>query len=146
MIKGQNFRLMLTGKCIAGATSCTFEDVTEFEEISTKDSTGLGKDQTPKKNTFNISVDALVLNETDNDGFTLRAFLSAVIAGSPLSFKCTETNGEQNRSALTNPDVTLSGSAMINDLTIKANVEGETQLSAKLIGYGQLSKIYKGSV
>lgn len=146
MIKGQNFRLMFTGKCIAGSTSCTIEDVTEFEEISTKDSTGLGKDQTPKKNTFNISVDALVLNETDNDGFTLRAFLSAVTTGSLLSFKCTETNGEQNRTALTNPDVTLSGSAMINDLTIKANVEGETQLSAKLIGYGQLSKFYEESV
>lgn len=137
---------MFNGKCIAGSTSCTIEDVTEFEEISTKDSTGLGKDQTPKKNTFNISVDALVLNETDDDGFTLRAFLSSVIAGNPLPFKCTETNGEQNRTALTKPDVTLSGIAMINDLTIKANVEGETQLSAKLIGYGQLSKFYEESV
>ena len=146
MIKGQNFRLMLGGKCVAGATSCTFEDVTEFEEISTKDSTGLGKEQTPKKNTFNISVDALVLNETDSKGFVLSGFLNAVIAGTTLSFKCTETNGEQNRTELTNPDVTLSGSAMINDLTIKANVEGETQLSAKLIGYGNLSKVYKESV
>ena len=146
MIKGQNFRLMLGGKCVAGAISCTFEDVTEFEEISTKDSNGLGKDQTPKKDTFNISVDALVLNETDSTGFVLSGFLNAVIAGTTLSFKCTETNGEQNRTALTTPDVTLSGSAMINDLTIKANVEGETQLSAKLIGYGQLSKSYKQSV
>ena len=146
MIKGQNFRLMLGGKCVAGATSCTFEDVTEFEEISTKDSTGLGKEQTPKKNTFNISVDALVLNETDSTGFVLSGFLNAVIAGTTLSFKCTETNGDQNRTALTTPDVTLSGSAMINDLTIKATVDGEVQLSAKLIGYGQLSKFYKESV
>ena len=146
MIKGQNFRLMLGGKCVAGATSCTFEDVTEFEEISTKDSTGLGKEQTPKKNTFNISVDALVLNETDNGGFVLSGFLNAVIAGTPLTFKCTETNGDQNRTALTTPDVNLSGNAMINDLTIKANLEGEVQISAKLIGYGNLSKVYKESV
>ena len=137
---------MLGGKCVAGATSCTFEDVTEFEEISTKDSTGLGKEQTPKKNTFNISVDALVLNETDNGGFVLSGFLNAVIAGTPLTFKCTETNGDQNRTALTTPDVNLSGNAMINDLTIKANLEGEVQISAKLIGYGNLSKVYKESV
>ena len=146
MIKGQNFRLMLGGKCVAGATSCTFEDVTEFEEISTKDSSGLGKDQTPKKNTFNISVEALVLNETDSGGFVLSGFLNAVIAGTPLTFKCTETNGDQNRTALTTPDVNLSGNAMINDLTIKANLEGEVQISAKLIGYGNLSKVYKQSV
>jgi hypothetical protein len=39
-IKGQNLRVMVGGKCIAMATSCTFHVSAQLEDSSTKDSVG----------------------------------------------------------------------------------------------------------
>ncbi len=143
MIFGQNLRLFIATKCVAGATSCTFENTTEFEETSTKDTDTKGKEQTPKRNTFNITVEALVLNEDDSTGYTMSALLSQVISGSPVQFKFTETNGSQNRTQVTQPGMMYSGTALINDLTIRAETDGKVKVSCKMIGYGNVSKTYK---
>ena len=143
MIFGQNLRLLLGNKCVAGATTCTFENTTEFEETSTKDTDTKGKEQTPKRNTFNITVEALVLNEDDSTGYTMSALLSQVISGSPVQFKFTETNGSQNRTQVTQPGMMYSGTALINDLTIRAETDGKVKVSCKMIGYGNVSKTYK---
>ena len=143
MIFGQNLRLLLGNKCVAGATSCTFENTTEFEETSTKDSDSKGKEQKPKRNTFNITVEALVVNETDSTGYTMSSFVSQVITGSPVQFKFTETNGSQNRTQATQPEMAYSGTALINDLTIRAETDGMVKISCKMIGYGNVSKTYK---
>ena len=143
MIFGQNLRLLIATKCVAGATSCTFENTTEFEETSTKDTDTKGKVQTPKRNTFNVTVEALVLNEDDSTGYTMSALLSQVISGSPVQFKFTETNGSQNRTQVTQPGMMYSGTALINDLTIRAETDGMVKLSCKLMGYGNLTKTYK---
>ena len=143
MIFGQNLRLFFGTKCVAGATSCTFENTTEFEETSTKDTDTKSKEQKPKRNTFNITVEALVLKEDDATGYTMSAFLSQVISGSPTQFKFTETNGTQNRTQATQPDMTYSGTALINDLTIRAETDGMVKISCKMIGYGNVSKTYK---
>ena len=143
MIFGQNLRLLLGNKCVAGATTCTFENTTEFEDNSTKDSDSKGKEQTPKRNTFNITVEALVINENDSTGFTLSSFLSQVISGSPVTFTFTETNGSQNRTQNTSPNMKYSGSALINDLTIRSETDGMVKISCKLMGYGSITKTYK---
>ena len=143
MIFGQNLRLFFGTKCVAGATSCTFENTTEFEETSTKDTDTKGKEQTPKRNTFNITVEALVLNENDSTGYTLSSFLSAIISGTPVQFTFTETNGSQNRTQNTSPDMKYSGSALINDLTIRSETDGMVKISCKMIGYGGITKTYK---
>ena len=140
---GQNLRLLIGSKCVAGANSCTYENTTEFEDVSTKDSDTKGKVQTPKRNTFNITVEALVLNENDSTGFTLSSFLSQVISGSPVQFRFTETNGSQNRTQVTQPEILYSGTALINDLTIRAETDGMVKISCKMMGYGNVSKTYK---
>ena len=143
MIFGQNLRLLLGNKCVAGATTCTFENTTEFEETSTKDSDSKGKEQTPKRNTFNITVEALVLNENDSTGFTLSSFLSAIISGTPVQFTFTETNGSQNRTQNTTPEIKYTGTSLINDLTIRSENNDRVKLSCKMIGYGGITKTYK---
>ena len=143
MIFGQNLRLFIGTKCVAGATSCTFENTTEFEDTSTKDSDSKGKEQKPKRNTFNITVEALVVNETDSTGYTMSSFVSQVITGSPVQFRFTETNGSQNRTQVTQPEMAYSGTALINDLTIRAETDGKVKISCKMIGYGNVSKTYK---
>ena len=143
MIFGQKLRLLIGNKCVAGATTCTFENTTEFEETSTKDTDTKGKEQTPKRNTFNISVEALVLNESDSTGYTLSSFLSAIISGTPVRFTFTETNGSQNRTQVTQPGILYSGTALINDLTIRAETDGMVKISCKMMGYGNVSKTYK---
>ena len=143
MIFGQNLRLLLGNKCVAGATTCTFENTTEFEDNSTKDSDSKGKEQTPKRNTFNIIVEALVLNENDSTGFTMSSFLSAIIAGTPVQFTFTETNGAQNRTQNTSPEIKYTGQALINDLTIRSENNDMVKLSCKMLGYGNPTKTYK---
>lgn len=142
MIKGQNFRLLINGKCIAGAKSCIFEDITEFEEITTKDDVGSGKTYSPSKKTYNISVDSLVINKTESGGIDLTSFIGLAIQGSPFSLQCTETTGNQNRTPMSNPNVNLNGYGLINDLSIKAQTTGEISISAKIMGVYNLTKTY----
>lgn len=143
MKKGQNFRLFVATQCVAGAKSCTIEETAELEDISTKDSDNMAKESTLKFTSWNGSVDALVLNETDSTGRTLSFFLSQVLSGTPVGVKFTETQGVQNRTEVSQPEIIYSGSAIINDLTIKATVNEEISLSAKFVGYGQLTKTVK---
>lgn len=59
-IKGQNLRLLIGGKCVAGATSCTMHIAAQTEDSSTKDDTG---DWTRNEITglqWDASVDALM--------------------------------------------------------------------------------------
>ena len=143
MIFGQNLRLLIGNKCVAGATTCTFENTTEFEETSTKDTDTKGKEQTPKRNTFNITVEALVIDENDSTGFTMSSFLNSIIAGSPVQFTFTETNGAQNRTQNTSPEIKYTGQALINDLTIRSENNDKVKLSCKMLGYGNPTKTYK---
>lgn len=142
---GQNLRLLIGSKCVAGANSCTFEYTTEFEDISTKDSDTKGKVQTPKRKTFNISVEALVINENDSTGYTMSSFLSAILAGSPVEFTFTETSGAQNRTQVLTPEIKHMGMALINDLTIRAENNDKVKLSCKMIGYGDTAKFHKSA-
>ena len=145
MIFGQNLRLLIGSKCIAGATSCTFENTTEFEDTSTKDSDTKGKEQTPKRNTFNVTVEALVINENDSTGFTMSSFLSAIIAGTPVQFTFTETNGVQNRTQTSSPEIKYTGFALINDLTIRSETNDKVKISCKMLGSGSITKTYKSA-
>lgn len=140
---GQNLRLLIGSKCVAGAISCTYENTTEFEDVSTKDSDTKGKVQTPKRNTFNITVEALVIDENDSTGFTMSSFLSAIIAGTPVQFTFTETNGAQNRTQNTSPEIKYTGQALINDLTIRSENNDKVKISCKMLGYGNPTKTYK---
>ena len=140
MKKGQNFRLFISGLCVAASKSCSFEETAELEEISTKDSSGRSKDSTMKSKSWNGSADALVLTTSESGAYSLNQFLSAILAGQPVGVKFTETEGDKNRSEVSSPGLARSGQALINDLTIKASVNEEVTVSVKLLGYGALTK------
>lgn len=140
MKKGQNFRLLIDGLCVAGAKSCTVEETAELEDISTKDSTGMAKENTLKSKSWNGSVDALLINEIDSTGRTLSYLLSKILSGTNVSIRYTETEGDQNRTQVSQSEMICTGEALINDLTIKATNGEEITISVKFLGFGSLRK------
>ena len=145
MKKGQNFRCFIDDKCVAAAKTCSFEETAELEDISTKDSTGSAKQNSTKGKSWNGSVDALVLNTTDTGAQALDYFIKKIVSGVKVSVKFTETEGDQNRTPVADPanEIKVTGSALINDVTIKSTVNEEITLSIKFIGYGPLVKSVK---
>ena len=140
MKKGQNFRLFIDGLCLAASKSCIIEETAELEETSTKDSTGMAKESTMKSKSWNGSADALLFNETDYTGRTLSYLLSKILSGENVTVKYTETEGDQNRTEVSQPQMVCTGQALINDLTIKATHGEEISISVKFLGYGELTK------
>lgn len=145
MKKGQNFRCFIDDKCVAAAKTCSFEETAELEDISTKDSTGSAKQNSTKGKSWNGSVDALVLNTTDTGAQALDYFIKKIVSGTPVAVKFTETEGEKNRTAVSDAtnEIKVTGTALINDVTIKSTVNEEITLSIKFIGYGPLNKSVK---
>ena len=145
MKKGQNFRVFIDDKCVAASKTCSFEESAELEDISTKDSTGSAKQNSTKGKSWNGSVDALVLNTTDTGAQALDYFIKKIVSGVPVGVKFTETDGDQNRTPVADPanEIKVTGSALINDVTIKSTVNEEITLSIKFIGYGPLVKSVK---
>lgn len=140
MKKGQNFRLFVNMKCVAGAKTCTIEETAELEDISTKDSTGMAKQNTMKSQSWNGSVDALVINETDQTGETMKELLAQVLTCGIAVLKYTETSGDQNRTQESDSQLTATGNAILNDFTLKATNGEEISLSCKFTGWGPLTK------
>ena len=145
MKKGQNFRVFIDDKCVAASKTCSFEESAELEDISTKDSTGSAKQNSTKGKSWNGSVDALVLNTTDTGAQALDYFIKKIVSGVKVGVKFTETEGDQNRTPVADPanEIKVTGSALINDVTIKSTVNEEITLSIKFIGYGPLTKSVK---
>lgn len=140
MKKGQNFRLFVNTKCVAGAKSCTIEETAELEDISTKDSTGLAKQNTMKSQSWNGSVDALVINETDQTGETMKELLAQVLTCGIAVLRYAETSGDQNRTEESDFQLKATGNAILNDFTLKATNGEEISLSCKFTGWGPLTK------
>ena len=145
MKKGQNFRCFIDDKCVAAAKTCSFEETAELEDISTKDSSGSAKNNSTKSKSWNGSVDALVLNTEDTGAQALNYFIKQIVSGKTVSVKFTETEGDQNRTPVADEsnEIKVTGSALINDVTIKSTVNEEITLSIKFIGYGPLVKSVK---
>ena len=142
MKKGQNFRCFIDDKCVAAAKTCSFEETAELEDTSTKDSSGSAKNNSTKSKSWNGSVDALVLNTEDTGAQALNYFIKQIVSGKTVSVKFTETEGDQNRTPVAdeNNEIKVTGSALINDVTIKSTVNEEITLAIKFMGYGPLTK------
>ena len=145
MKKGQNFRVFIDDKCVAASKTCSFEETAELEDISTKDSTGSAKQNSTKGKSWNGSADALVLNFNDSDALNFENLILKIIKGTLVSVKFTETEGDKNRTIVSadKNEITVSGKALINDLTIKSTVNEEITVAIKFMGYGPLTKTVK---
>jgi hypothetical protein len=145
VIKGQNLRVLIGGKCVAFATSCTVHASLNLEESSTKDSTNNFTEQTPTGISWDMSCDALYSVDTDATGVNGINALDTVLAQQRVQVQFEQTQGEKNRVAVSGGAV-YSGYAWINDISINAANRQNTSYTIQLTGDGELTKTTAGSL
>jgi hypothetical protein len=145
VIKGQNLRLLIGGKCVAFATSCTVHASLNLEESSTKDSTNNFTEQTPTGISWDMSCDALYSVDTDATGVNGINALDTVLAQQRVQVQFEQTQGEKNRIAVSGGAV-YSGYAWVNDISINAANRQNTSYTIQLTGDGELTKTTAGSL
>ena len=138
-IKGQNLRVMVGGKCIAMATSCTFHIAAQMEDSSTKDSTGDWQEQEVTGLSWDASTESLVtLTDNGSNGELPQDLLSLIINKTLVTLSFDQTAGTNNRTGQ-NSAIKRSGSAYVNDVQITAQNRQNSTVSVKFIGTGALS-------
>jgi hypothetical protein len=139
VIKGQNLRVLIGGKCVAFATSCTVHASLNLEESSSKDSTNNYTEQTPTGISWDMSCDALYSVDADATGVNGIAALDMVLAQQKVLVQFEQTQGEKNRVPVTG-SVAYSGYAWVNDISVNAGNRQNTTYTIQLAGDGELSK------
>ena len=138
-IKGQNLRVMVGGKCIAMATSCTFHVAAQMEDSSTKDDTGNWQSQEVTGLSWDASSDSLVtLTDNGCNGELPQDIFTAMIAMTPVTLTFDTTSGTNNRVAQ-NSAVKKSGQAYIIDISITAANRANSTMTVQFQGNGALS-------
>ena len=145
VIKGQNLRVLIGGKCVAFATSCTVHVSLNLEESSTKDSTNNFTEQSPTGISWDMSCDALYSVDADATGVNAISALDTVLAQQKVQVQFEQTQGEKNRVAVSGGAV-YSGYAWVNDISINAANRQNTSYTIQLTGDGQLAKTTAGSL
>ncbi len=138
-IKGQNLRLMVGGKCIAMARSCSFHIAAQTEDASTKDSTGDWQEQDVVGLSWDASTDALVVLEDNGSNGEIPAdLLSLMINKTAVTLAFDQTAGANNRVGQNAP-IKKSGQAWISDINITAANRQNSTISVQFTGNGPLS-------
>lgn len=138
-IKGQNLRVMVGGKCIAMATSCTFHVAAQMEDSSTKDDTGNWQSQEVTGLSWDASTDSLVtLTDNGSNGELPQDIFTTMIAMTPVTLTFDTTNGTNNRVAQ-NGALKKSGQAYISDISITAANRANSTMTVQFQGNGALS-------
>lgn len=138
-IKGQNLRVMVEGKCIAMATSCTFHISAQLEDSSTKDSTGDWQEQEVTGLSWDASTDSLVTLADNGTGGELPVdLMTLIINKTPITLTFDQTAGANNRVAQ-NSTIKRSGSAYLTDLNITAQNRANSTCTCQFTGNGPLS-------
>ena len=139
VIKGQNLRVLIGGKCVAFATNCTVHASLNLEDSSTKDSTNNFTEQTPTGIGWDMSCDALYSVDADATGVNGVAALDMVLAQQKVLVQFEQTQGEKNRVPVTG-SVAYSGYAWVNDISVNAGNKQNTSYTIQLAGDGALTK------
>ena len=141
-IKGQNLRILMGAdveslKCVAASTSCTLHAVLEVAEDITKDDVDGFMIQEPVGILWDVSVDALVVVDSEETGVTV----ADLVVGAVYKLRFSQTagaTGEQNRDAISNA-LQLTGDAILSDLQLTAQNKDESVFTAKFTGRGDLT-------
>ena len=138
-IKGQNLRILVGGKCVAMATSCTFHVSAQLEDSSTKDSVGDWQEQEVTGLSWDAQTDSLVtLEDNGTNGELPQDLLGLIINKTKVTITFDQTSGANNRVG-TNSALKRTGEAYVTDVTITAQNRQNSTFSAKLTGTGPLS-------
>ena len=131
-IKGQNIRFAVTVKgtktYLAASTNCQLHIAADLEDSSTKDSTGMWKEQESVALSWDGSVDVNVIDDAVDSA--LKALDIPTLIGQEVDVELDITGGEQNR-----------GKAFINDWSLTAQNKAQSTASVQFQGNGPLTKV-----
>ena len=138
-IKGQNLRVMVGGKCIAMATSCTFHVSAQLEDASTKDSVGDFQEQEVTGLSWDAQAESLVtLEDNGSNGELPQDLLSLMINKTKVTLTFDQTAGANNRVGQ-NSVIKKTGDAYITDMSVQAANRQNSTLTVQFTGTGPLS-------
>jgi hypothetical protein len=138
-IKGQNLRVMVGGKCIAMATSCTFHISAQVESASTKDDANDFQVNEVVGLSWDAQTDSLVtLTDNGTNGELPTDLLSLIINKTVVTLTFDETAGTNNRTGQ-NSAIKRSGQAYLTDYSLSAQNRQNSTLSCQFTGSGPLS-------
>ena len=138
-IKGQNLRVMVGGKCIAMATSCTFHISAQVESASTKDDANDFEVNEVTGLSWDASTDSLVtLTDNGTNGELPTELMSLIINKTLVTLTFDTTSGTNNRTAQ-NSAIKKSGSAYVTDFSVTAQNRQNSTLTVQFTGTGALS-------
>lgn len=138
-IKGQNLRVMVGGKCIAMATSCTFHVSAQLQDSSTKDSVGDFQEQEVTGLSWDAQTESLVtLEDNGSNGELPQDLLSLMINKTKVTLTFDQTAGANNRVGQ-NSAIKKTGDAYINDVNITAQNRQNSTISVQFSGTGPLA-------
>ena len=138
-IKGQNLRVMVGGKCIAMATSCTFHISAQVESASTKDDANDFEVDEVTGLSWDAQTDSLVtLTDNGVNGELPTDLLSLIINKTKVTLTFDQTAGANNRTGQ-NSAIKRSGEAFLTDYSLSAQNRQNSTLSWQFTGTGPLS-------
>ena len=138
-IKGQNLRVMVGGKCIAMATSCTFHVSAQLEDSSTKDSVGDFQEQEVTGLSWDAQTESLVtLEDNGTNGELPQDILSLMINKTKVTLTFYQTAGANNRIGQ-NSAIKKTGQAYVTDVNISAQNRQNSTCTVQFTGTGALS-------
>ena len=138
-IKGQNLRVMVGGKCIAMATSCTFHISAQVESASTKDDANDFEVNEVTGLSWDAQTDSLVtLTDNGVNGELPTDLMSLIINKTKVTLSFDQTAGTNNRVGQ-NSVIKRSGEAYLTDYSISAQNRQNSTLSCQFTGTGPLS-------
>ncbi len=131
--------MMVGGKCIAMATSCTFHISAQLEDSSTKDSTGDWQEQEVTGLSWDAQCDALVtLTDNGTNGEMVTDLMSLMINKTLVTLSFDQTGGTNNRTGQ-NAAIKRTGSAFISDIQITAQNRQNSTHTVQFQGTGALA-------
>ncbi len=138
-IKGQNLRVMVGGKCIAMATSCTFHISAQVESASTKDDANDFEVNEVTGLSWDAQTDSLVtLTDNGVNGELPTDLMSLIINKTKVTLTFDQTAGTNNRTGQ-NSAIKRSGEAYLTDYSLSAQNRQNSTLSCQFTGTGPLS-------
>ena len=138
-IKGQNLRVMVDGKCIAMATSCTFHVSAALSDSSTKDDANDWAANEVTGLSWDAQTDSLItLVDNGSNGELPTDLLSLIVNKTPVTLTFDQTAGTNNRTGQ-NASIKRSGQAYLTDYSLTAPNRQNSTLTCQFTGTGPLS-------
>lgn len=138
-IKGQNLRVMVGGKCIAMATSCTFHISAQVESASSKDDANDFEVNEVTGLSWDAQTDSLVtLTDNGVNGELPTDLMSLILNKTKVTLTFDQTAGANNRTGQ-NSAIKRSGEAFLTDYSLSAQNRQNSTLSCQFTGTGPLS-------